>query len=168
LKFRDGVFHIDHNRIAFKEQKGFKLSNVLPASFYPSKESNIEYSSSPVSRTVQSVSAGGYDTLFSEKHLNLIHSYYFGTVGLRDKALTKYPVQLSLFQSSDKDQGVFRDHGLSSGEMEIARTNLITAMTNMWSKNSIVNSLVNSTLGILLKIHLNRQEVERNLVLILL
>lgn len=153
LKFRSGVFIMENNSLIHRDQHGFQISSILPLNFEPSATCQIRYSSSPVPRLAPP-SKKDYDSLFQKQHLELLHSYYFGVIGSQDQNLARHPYQQALFLSVGRTRGCFNDHGLSSVEMEIARTNYITAMGNMWKTNTITTNLVNRVLGVLLKIHL--------------
>jgi len=98
-----------------------------------------------------------YSRLFQLPHLELVHSSYFGAVGVQESLLKASPLHKEILQVLPADE-----HNpckaLSSHAMKMARQLYQTNFQNMWADNSIVNKLLTRLLRCLLVYHLCPEE----------
>jgi hypothetical protein len=136
---------------------GFNIVEVLSPDFVT--ENNLQQhivSSLPFPDKIPDKYKKEFELLFTAQHLNLIHSHFFGTTGVQQQNLEKYPVEDYLFRELASN-GITKDFinlMLKNEQMLVALNLIITNVKNMWSTNKIFFKLLDHLLGVLLKLHL--------------
>ncbi|CAO3647839.1 unnamed protein product [Mucor fragilis] len=151
LLFNDYGFAKQNRKAALVPQKGNSLDPVLPVGY-------LDY----IARVPKPVDAdclkdadfsSEYSQLFQLPHLELIHSSYFGAVGVQESSLKAFPLHKEILQVLPA-YGHNPYESLSSHAMKIARQLYETNFQNMWADNTIVNKLLTRLLRFLLMCHL--------------
>ncbi|CAO3631745.1 unnamed protein product [Mucor fragilis] len=101
LKFREGAFTLENQTPVFCDAPGFDIAQLLPAGYVKSEHCNITHSALPIPASFFASTnlAQDFDLLFQKRHLQLVHSYYFGAQGAAALSLSAHPVHNALLQS---------------------------------------------------------------------
>ncbi|KAI9469980.1 MAG: hypothetical protein EXX96DRAFT_491617, partial [Benjaminiella poitrasii] len=157
LSFKSHSFIInDSDNIKIQPSAGAQLSSFFPSNFQNADA--VKKVSTPLT-TLSFPSTNkvkkDFQTLFSQEHLQHIHSYYFGAKGIIKGSLEKNPVRSLLFQLIQKEalHGSKSD-SMPASIMSTALSQYGTNFANMWADKKIFLSLLNSVLEVLLRMHL--------------
>ncbi|EPB84660.1 hypothetical protein HMPREF1544_08603 [Mucor circinelloides 1006PhL] len=151
LLFNDHAFSKQNRRIALVPQEGISLDPVLPVG-------NLDYTV----RVPKPVDAdclkdpdfcSKYSQLFQLPHLELIHSTYYGALGVQESSLKATPLHREIVEAVPRDDPSPYE-ALSSHAMKMARQLYETNFQNMWADSTTVNKLLTRLLRFLLLIHL--------------
>ncbi|KAI9486615.1 MAG: hypothetical protein EXX96DRAFT_473476 [Benjaminiella poitrasii] len=157
LSFKSHSFIInDSDNIKIQPSAGAQLSSFFPSNFQNADA--VKKVSTPLtSLSFPSTSKvkKDFQTLFSQEHLQHIHSYYSGAEGIIKGSLEKNPVRSLLFQLIQKEalHGSKSD-SMSASIISTALSQYGTNFANMWADKKIFLILLNSVLEVLLRIHL--------------
>ena len=142
--------------IEIEEINTVDIAKILPGKYVEENKIKPTFSAPPLSESVKESYHNELVSLFTEQHLNLIQSYYFGDKGSKVETLQKHPLQRALFDKMEME-GI--EKGSHKGDCRTEEkvnvmSHLITNMKNMWSKNTIFQKLLDHLLLVLLRIHL--------------
>ncbi|KAI9476244.1 MAG: hypothetical protein EXX96DRAFT_540786 [Benjaminiella poitrasii] len=150
LSFKSHSFIInDRDNVKIQPSAGAQLSSFFPSDFQNTDA--VKKDPTPLtSLSFPSISKVKkyFQTLFSQEHLQHIHSYYFGAKGITKGSLEKNPVRSLLFQLIQKEalHGSKSD-SMPASIMSTALSQYGTNFPNMWADKKIF-------LKVLLRIHL--------------
>ncbi|EPB89325.1 hypothetical protein HMPREF1544_03834 [Mucor circinelloides 1006PhL] len=151
LLFNDHAFSKQNKRIALAPQEGNSLDPVLPVGY-------LDYTA----RVPKPVDAdclkdpgfcNKYSQLFQLPHLELIHSTYYGALGVQESSLKAIPLHREIVEAVPRDDPSPYE-ALSFHAMKMARQLYETSLQNAWANSTIVDKLLTRQPRFLLPIHL--------------
>lgn len=136
-----------------KKAHSLHIPDILPAGF--TRKTNVTRfaPSLPSSALKSAAFFTGVQDLFQERHINYLHSYFYGERG----AKASHPAfdALSAANKPTLDAITVSNAPRSNNElMKIALALYMTNLKNMWVKNKLFNRALSKLLEILLHMHL--------------
>ena len=153
---KENSLFVRRGAIEIEEITSVDIAKILPGKYVEENKIKPTFSAPPLSESVKEQHQNELTSLFTEQHLNLIQSYYFGDKGSKVETLQKYPIQRALFDKMETEgieKGSQKGDCRSEEKVNVM-SHLITNIKNMWSKNTIFQKLLDHLLLVLLRIHL--------------
>lgn len=153
----------EDGRITLEQNTGRSIATILPTGF--PAQTNITHLAPFVNPDylANAAFADEFDKLFDNKHLEDMHTFFFGS-----KGLTLGDPSMKNALMSALPPARIEDRNVESYLMQVARTKYKTNFQVMWSTTKRFYSLLNNLLIVLLRIHLaprreanKRDEIQR-------
>ncbi|KAL7325933.1 hypothetical protein PS15p_208349 [Mucor circinelloides] len=151
LLFAENEFVKQDRTLALVPQEGNSLAPLLPVNYLQEDVTVPKPINSDCLK--DDTFNSQYRQLFQQGHLGLIHSTYYGSLGVEEGSLKAFPLHQEVMKHLPRD-GSGSYESLSSHVMKIARKLYDTNLQVMWSDNTLVNKLLSRLLRFLLLVHL--------------
>ncbi|KAL7322347.1 hypothetical protein PS15p_211974 [Mucor circinelloides] len=151
LLFAENEFVKQDRTLALVPQEGNSLAPLLPVNYLQEDVTVPKPINSDCLK--DDTFNSQYRQLFQQGHLGLIHSTYYGSLGVEEGSLKAFPLHQEIMKHLPRD-GSGSYESLSSHVMKIARKIYDTNLQVMWSDNTLVNKLLSRLLRFLLLVHL--------------
>ncbi|KAI8091496.1 hypothetical protein BDF21DRAFT_332533, partial [Thamnidium elegans] len=153
---KNSTFVKDGTEVVIRQRNGPMIQEILPVNYQLEENSN-DFLPPPLddSCMMSKVEEGEFSRLFTKSHLQLIHSTYFGSQGIKEGSMKGHPFHASFLKIMPRnlnDVTITDPYGI-----KMALSTYMTNFENMWSDGKRATKVLNRLIDVLLKIHLAPQ-----------
>lgn len=153
---RTNTFNNDGDKVSLTASDGFDIWQLLSTAFGKKAEMDPVLSIRPLPDDTSDAFKKDFDLLFTGQHLHLMFAHYSGEKGNKKTSLEEHPKENALFEELPLSDiaGSFEIPALLSEQKMNVITSAVTNVENMWGDNKKFSKLLDSTLNVLLRLHL--------------
>ncbi|GAA5798065.1 hypothetical protein HPULCUR_003464 [Helicostylum pulchrum] len=150
------TFNNDGDKVSLTASDGFDIWQLLSTAFGKKAEMDPVLSIRPLPDDTSDAFKKDFDLLFTGQHLHLMFAHYSGEKGNKKTSLEEHPKENALFEELPLSDiaGSFEIPALLSEQKMNVITSAVTNVENMWGDNKKFSKLLDSTLNVLLRLHL--------------
>lgn len=146
----------DTGNISLCQAPGFNMTSILPQS---TSYTEPVYTIQPLNEELFKSSPfdSDFSQLFTDQHLDLIFTQFFGLRGAKKGNMEKHPVQSAMFLALEKagvNKQTFGYEMPCREAMSGALATFIVNFKNMWAEKKTINKLLDKVILVLLRLHL--------------